>query len=531
MTIKKIELRFNQMDLESNGEGLKVSGYVNKTNQWSETLGLRKKFVERILPGTFTRALQNGNEIHFLAEHDKEKILSSTRNGSLTLREDDNGLFMEAEIAPTSWGRDYHTLINEGIIKNMSFGMRVVKDSWKKLTDGTYERSITDLDLFEVSAVRNPAYVQSTIQAKRSVEVIEDVEVPENVDTQKEKRELSLEEELNIKRQSLKNYKKLATFDKTDVQLKEKITKIEGEIRQMESKIVQTDGAEKRAVTSTGEPSTGPITRKIDIVKNKVKKLGGKSSLVARTHILVTKQTEIDMFSEHGEFLKENMFVEELEDIPLKDFDGDKIKIKGKRAGYGIEVSQLLEHMNDMELSDRFENRLISRIDDGLNFSMLNEAGSMENINTSELSHSITSQDVGTISLVDVLTLISKLNQEYRNGAEFIMHTDVFNGILTNTEFLEHLEFVVDEVTGKKLYHLLGYPIVVNDNALASRILFTNLGEGYTTLISEDSFNTKIINNDTESARKKSQKHILDIYGGGAITNKDCFVRLDVKTA
>ena len=48
----------------------------------------------------------------------------------------------------------------------------------EKLADGTYERSISDLYLAEVSAVRNPAYVQSTIQA-RSIEVIEDVNIPE----------------------------------------------------------------------------------------------------------------------------------------------------------------------------------------------------------------------------------------------------------------------------------------------------------------------------------------------------------------
>ncbi|WP_255786651.1 HK97 family phage prohead protease [Bacillus cereus group sp. BfR-BA-01355] len=47
----------------------------------------------------------------------------------------------------------------------------------EKLADGTYERSMSDLYLAEVSAVRNPAYVQSTIQA-RSIEVVEDVEIP-----------------------------------------------------------------------------------------------------------------------------------------------------------------------------------------------------------------------------------------------------------------------------------------------------------------------------------------------------------------
>jgi phage head maturation protease len=82
--MEQLELRFIDAKLTSTETGLKVSGYVNKTNQWSEVLGVRKKFVERILPGTFTRALQAGNEIHFLAEHDNAKILSSTMKFCLT---------------------------------------------------------------------------------------------------------------------------------------------------------------------------------------------------------------------------------------------------------------------------------------------------------------------------------------------------------------------------------------------------------------------------------------------------------------
>jgi hypothetical protein len=58
------------------------------------------------------------------------------------------------------------------------------------------------------------------------------------------------------------------------------------------------------------------------------------------------------------------------------------------------------------------------------------------------------------------------------------MHTEVFNQILTNVEFKDHLEFTTDEVKGKKLYHLFSYPTLVNDNADKKRIIFGNLYEG-----------------------------------------------------
>lgn len=180
--MQNIELRFTNFDnvSEDNDGKLRVSGYVNEVGKFSHTLGRRKKFKEKIVPGTFAKALQKGNDIHFLAEHDDNKILASTRNGSLTLAEDDKGLFMTAEISPTSYGRDYHTLINDGILRNMSFGFSVDKDKWGKLEDGTYTREISDLTLFEVSVVTNPAYPQSSIQA-RGMSLVDELEIPSDV--------------------------------------------------------------------------------------------------------------------------------------------------------------------------------------------------------------------------------------------------------------------------------------------------------------------------------------------------------------
>ena len=182
--MKNIELRMNNFNiLENTSEGLVVSGYVNETGKQSHLLGQRKKFREVIKKGAFARALSKGNDIHFLAEHDANKILASTRNNSLKLVEDDKGLLMTAEISDTSYGRDYHTLIKDGILRNMSFGFSVDKDKWRKLNDGTYTRDISDLTLYEVSVVTNPAYPQSSISA-RGLNLIEEVDIPEDVETE-----------------------------------------------------------------------------------------------------------------------------------------------------------------------------------------------------------------------------------------------------------------------------------------------------------------------------------------------------------
>lgn len=182
MSKTNMELRFDTgTKISSNDDGsMVVEGYVNMTEQPSNMLGKKTKFVEKISKGAWTRAINRAKEIHFYAEHDKEKILASTRNGSLELREDENGLYMKATISPTSWGKDYYQLISDGILQNMSFGFRSIQDKWKNL--GThFERTVNDLDLFEVSVVRDPAYSASSIAA-RGIDLVEE-EVPEDIVT------------------------------------------------------------------------------------------------------------------------------------------------------------------------------------------------------------------------------------------------------------------------------------------------------------------------------------------------------------
>lgn len=174
----EMELRINPSSMTTNDDGtLTVAGYVNKTDEKSKMLGSKQKFTEVISKGAWQRAIDNAPEIHFLAEHDKSKILASTRNGSLTLTEDDNGLYMEARISPTSWGQDYYTLIKDGILQNMSFGFRSVKDAWRNL-GSHFERTVNELQLFEVSVVRDPAYASSSISA-RGIDLVTD-EVPDS---------------------------------------------------------------------------------------------------------------------------------------------------------------------------------------------------------------------------------------------------------------------------------------------------------------------------------------------------------------
>lgn len=195
--MRRMELRIQSSNLTSDDENLVVEGLVNKTENWSHILGNRRKFRERIAKGVFADALRNANRIDFLGEHKQDLLLATTENNSLELWEDDQGLRMRAKIAPTSYGKDFYTLMSEKLISHMSFGFRVIKDVWERGKDGILERTVTKIELEEVSAVRNPAYPASVISA-RGIELVEDI-IPDEVDEmEKEKDEVKEEKTVEV---------------------------------------------------------------------------------------------------------------------------------------------------------------------------------------------------------------------------------------------------------------------------------------------------------------------------------------------
>lgn len=174
MTIKQKELRtlsFETRDLSFDDKSLKVSGYVNKAGSYSQVMSADgTPFRETILPQAFVEAVATEDPIDFYAEHDDQKLLATTVNHSLTLRADDNGLYMEAQILDTNDGRDTYELIKSGVITSMSFGFIVLDDDWD-MTGGNFDdgiplRTVKEIILKEVSAVRFPAYLSSSIEAR-----------------------------------------------------------------------------------------------------------------------------------------------------------------------------------------------------------------------------------------------------------------------------------------------------------------------------------------------------------------------------
>lgn len=154
-----------QFEVREEGDGMTFVGYAAKFNEPSENLGGFIEYVER---GAFTRSLKSRNDVMLLWNHDAGEPLASTRSGTLKLTEDEVGLRVEAKLPMTSRGKDLAILLRDGIVRKMSFGFNVIKDSWN--AEGN-ERRLKSVKLFEVSAVVWPAY-NSTEASVRGLDLV-----------------------------------------------------------------------------------------------------------------------------------------------------------------------------------------------------------------------------------------------------------------------------------------------------------------------------------------------------------------------
>lgn len=168
--MKEIEIRhFPTLSVRAEGDDRTLRGYAAPFNSESVDFGW---FKEQIAPGAFTRSLRERPDVRALADHDTAKVLARTTNGSLTLREDENGLWAEITPNGASYSNDVYECVKRGDIDGMSIGFRVMDDKWE-MRDGKDFRTLLDVELIEVSIVAFPAYPETSISARSAQAVWE----------------------------------------------------------------------------------------------------------------------------------------------------------------------------------------------------------------------------------------------------------------------------------------------------------------------------------------------------------------------
>ena len=234
-----MEIRLKDIQLDYNSEQRKLGGYINVVERASETLYSKQRgkwFKETIKAGTFTRALQKNDSIPMLLEHDWDKQIAHTADGTLELREDAIGLRFDAIVDEETFNE-----IQRRNITSCSFGMRVNEQEYESVNPKLEKRYISNIDLFEVSLVANPAYVGSLVEQRNMEKALEDME-KETVETVEETVVESKEELVEEVR--TEKEEESETVD-TDVEEQKEEVSTDEEVEEVEEEVSNSDSPEE----------------------------------------------------------------------------------------------------------------------------------------------------------------------------------------------------------------------------------------------------------------------------------------------
>lgn len=141
--------------------GFKGHAAVFDTRTW---IGSKRwGFWEEIAPGAFTKTIGEA-DVRFLHNHNPDLVLARMAHAAkdtLALVEDDLGLAVDADMAPTSYARDLAISLERGDVTQMSFAFDMIAYEWSYLADGTELLRHTEVGLWDVSTVTYPAYVET----------------------------------------------------------------------------------------------------------------------------------------------------------------------------------------------------------------------------------------------------------------------------------------------------------------------------------------------------------------------------------
>lgn len=169
--MKEMSVRrsFNALDFKTSDAEYNVEGHAAVFNQTTNIGGWFNEVIER---GAFDNC--DFSDVSFFVNHNIESIpLARSRkfngNSTMELEVDEIGLYIRAnlDIENNTEAKTVHSSISRGDIDGMSFAFRIKEQTWENLDSDMPTRRIQKIaKVFEVSAVNNPAYVDTDISAR-----------------------------------------------------------------------------------------------------------------------------------------------------------------------------------------------------------------------------------------------------------------------------------------------------------------------------------------------------------------------------
>ena len=142
-----------------------VEGYFIKYNTPAE-YG-RDGYFEQIDPGALTETLARNKDIKCFYNHNYDLILGRQSNNTLTLTNDEIGLFGSCKLnLNDSQARDIFERVKRGDITGCSFGAYIEDEDFNS-NNNTF--TVKKVDLIEVSVCPMPFYDSTTMEARDKV--------------------------------------------------------------------------------------------------------------------------------------------------------------------------------------------------------------------------------------------------------------------------------------------------------------------------------------------------------------------------
>lgn len=163
-TTRQLRTVATKFETREEGEAPHISGYFAVFNSNYE---IAPGMSESIKPGAFSRTLSG--DVRALINHDTTLVLGRTKAGTLELREDAHGLWGDVAINPKDGdAMNLYERVKRGDVDQCSFGFEIVSEETDFHEDGSIHWTITEVDLFEVSACTFPAYEATNISAREA---------------------------------------------------------------------------------------------------------------------------------------------------------------------------------------------------------------------------------------------------------------------------------------------------------------------------------------------------------------------------
>lgn len=156
----KAELR------QADGDGADIlEGYASIFNNIADIGGYYK---EQFAKGAFSRAISEQHDVRALVDHRSELLLGRTKAGTLKIWEDEIGLRVEIKLPKNTNGQNIKESVARGDLTQMSIGFIPLSEEFDR-TGETILRTITDVELLDVSVVTYPAYEDTKISLRNAV--------------------------------------------------------------------------------------------------------------------------------------------------------------------------------------------------------------------------------------------------------------------------------------------------------------------------------------------------------------------------